>query len=1572
MKKTGTMQSRGGGWLRTALLTAGLLISASAFAGGGRNRVVGSEAQMTPVRAPVTVDGDLGEWDASQGKLLTLFSGGGEDSKSEVPLEKFSAKITFQYDQDALYVAVWWNDPTPLGPETSPGCTPPGDGLILSLPLKAMTHVACWREPDGTEYRAVMSGGDTPLAKGAALQGATQGCKVTGKHTYTQELRIPWSDLGGRLEPGAVARLGVELCFGGLDPAAGYKAWQRDSLAGISSDGNRWGGNMGWGFVDGLRSTELLAPSFDPATGAEVKLMPAGSVAPANPAVMYNGNEHTRTTAMIAVPAHGITVDGKLDAAEWDAKSATAVASEPTLFPNRYAVDVHWAYDEKGLYAGLRWRTGGPHLNINDPAVIDHGYDGGDAIQIRLGTDRVTHVDAWYCDATKTPCVGLFYGAKFNEGSERDATTKGALLAIQPLDNGGYTEEIFLPWALITKTGAPLKTGDAFRVVLDVFFSGLEGNRIPFIVNTRVAEPTGVVALPFTAPADGFYTVVIDSAAEGRAIRRLLSRVKLAKGQVVAEWDGLDDQGQSVPAGDYRFRGLRHTGIGLKYLMTYNNPGNPPWQNDSGTGEWGGDHSPPQAVAADNDGVYLAWGSAEDGSGVIGCGLDGQRRWGFFQLPTIQSDCASAFVAADGGKLYYASETRVTNPPADATPALAHFETAIACLDTANGFRTGMSLKAPCTRISTHNTTQTQVGWWWDLWQKKNFSFDTCGIRDDLYFSGHCAGGNLAGLAARDGRLYVSLRVPGEVAVYSSADMKELARWTLAKPAGLAFAKDGALFAVSGATVVRLDLASGAATPVVTAGLEAPVGLAVDNGGVLYVSDWGGAQCVKVFDATGKLQRTIGTPGGRNWVGAYDPNGMLMPRGLAIDKNGRLWVAENDQQPGRNSVWEAKTGKFVREFVGNTVYGAVNGGMIDPKDPGRAISAGVWFGIDLGKEGYRPLTTAWRRLARDEIFEFNPIYLNQTPSTRFVECNGRRFIVCADARCVKIGELRADGAWRPLAAVGGIFNRGDNPEVVPENKLSWQQGLAPAFFAKHAGENYVWTDLNGDGAAQEEEFQWRRQDPKTFPCWGAYWGSGMVDNGMNIVIGGMNIGGGNALIAKFPLQGWTDGGAPKYDIQKCELVRTPNEHIMSVCVARDGAVLDVCHAEARRWGCKNTGLYCHAPDGKLRWMFPTSEDPRPMGSICGEGLMGPVDAGGETGEIIGLTQWHGCHVPLVTTDGLFVDRLLRDPAEGGEPGPDMYRGETVQYLNRLDDGRVILAHGKTAHHLMQVTGLETVRRFAGAFTLTPEQAKLAAERLRTRQEKTEAATPIRITWPANAKDAPAKPTAIDGNLDDWDWTTAGTIGPKTGAPRAEVALRLAAPDQGGSFKEMHLAFKVFKNGPFLNTGKDDPTKLFLTGDAVDLHFSTDPAALPRQAPGLGDCRLLFSKFDGKPIAVLYRAQVPNAKNPKGFSSPTRTVTFDEVAVLSGATVAITDTPDGYVVEAAVPLNVVAGDAPAGLWPGRLVPGDAGIIVADKTGRRVARLYRFNQNTQVVSDVPTEAALYPDQWGMLRVDQEAGE
>jgi hypothetical protein len=454
---------------------------------------------------------------------------------------------------------------------------------------------------------------------------------------------------------------------------------------------------------------------------------------------------------------------------------------------------------------------------------------------------------------------------------------------------------------------------------------------------------------------------------------------------------------------------------------------------------------------------------------------------------------------------------------------------------------------------------------------------------------------------------------------------------------------------------------------------------------------------------------------------------------------------------------------------------------------------------------------------------------------------------------------------------------------------------------------------------------------------------------LNLYIGGNATGN---VLARFPFQGWTANGAPKYDLASAQVVAHPKGSFASMSIDGTGQCFTLLHGEARRWSKDFVpSLSAYGPDGKLRWDYPSAEDYKPMGSITGEGLMGPVHAGGELGEIFAITQWHGCYVPFLTTDGLFIGRVLRDPAEGGAPGPGMYRGETIQYLNRLDDGRIILSHGKNAHHLLQVTGLDTVKRFQGTLTLTPVQAQLAVDRLHTAQTQREQHDPIRITQRKEA-------VTVDGKLDEWAWGSAATIGAKSGLPRADIALSTDG-------KALFLAYKVTKGRPFLNTGQEI-TQLFLTGDAVDLQFCTDPVADPkRTAPVMGDCRLVISKLGGQPVAVLYQAQVPFAKTPVSFRSPAREVVFDEVRQIKDAQVAIVDTAEGYIVEAAIPQRALLSDF---IWPGRIFQGDAGIIVADVTGRRVARLYRFNQDTQVVSDVPTEAALTPRNWGEIAMDR----
>ena len=1513
---------------------------ASAWASGGRNRVLGSSVSIDATRAPIVVDGDLKEWDESRAELLTLTNKGTTEAVNAY--QDYIAKVAFRYDEDALFVAVWWGDPTPLGPERNGDASPASDGLVLHLPFAPMQHIALWRETDGAQARAIRALGNQPWSEAAPLKTVSQGFRVTGAKSYTQEVRIPWAELGRRFEPQRPLRIGIELCYGGFDDGLGYRSFMKHMrTTGVPID--RWGGNIGWGFSDGFSDPERSTNSMDPALGARVKLVAEGVAAPANPPRLFMGSESTRTTEMVAWPAKNIVLDGRLEGGEWDARSATTVSSEAATFPGRYSVDIHWAYDEKGLYAGLRWHTGGQQFNLNDPAVVNRGYDGGDALQLRLGLDRVTHADIWYFTEGKRPAMALSYGVKLTEGKVPDALAKGALMALQPAQEG-YTQEVFLPWSLITQTGRPLVEGQDFRALLAVFFSGREGNRIPFILNAQMTQPTGVAGLPFTAPEDGFYTVVIENAA-GVIVRRLAAHAKLSKGETFAEWDGLTDEGEVAPAGDYRFRGLRHTGVGLDYLMSYNNPGVPPWRTVDNKGEWGGDHSSPQAVAADETGLYLGWPAAEDGDGIIAVDFEGRRQWGYFQTPRATS-AGAAHLAVDGDTLYFLNDT-ITNPK-PGEPERIYVEAVLSAIDRKTGLRTGFSLAKPVERIARYGASEVKQSWWWDLWRDKSFSLDTHSVHDDYFFSGRSLGGNATGLAVRGGRIYVSLRIPQEVVVFDAKDMRELARWPLPKPGGLAFTKSGELIAISDRSVVQIDPGTGKATPIVKTGLAAPVGLAIDRSDNLYVSDWADAQCVRVFTAKGVALRTIGKPGGRAWVGAYDPAAMLLPRGLAVDKDGKLWVAEDDSSPRRVSVWDAASGKLIKEFIGGTDYGAASGGHIDPANPAHAISCGVMYEIDLKKGGYRPLSTLERRFSKEQIFSIG------RPSTtdRFVERDGRKWLLTGEHGALIFGELLPDGTWKARAAIGGVFERSDNPMAAKdEARLRWRDTVFPAVFAEHLSQNYVWTDLNGDGAVQSEEMEWSPQT-KEFSSIGLRWGSGGVDKDFNAYVGGQSVG---QFLASFAFQGWTESGAPKYSFNRAKAIVQTGEDMRSLAVGANGDVFTNINGE-RKSPKFQPKLTSYDANGKWRWSYNNSmPSNRTMGAITGDAIMGPVQAGGEAGEILGLTQWHGCQIPLITADGLFIARVLRDPSEGGAPGPDLYRGETIQFLNRLDDGRIILSHGKNVHNLFEVTGLASVRRFQGAFTLTPAQSALAAERLQTSKQQEVKVAPIVVRKGKT-------PVVVDGRLDEWNWADAVDIGAKTSAARGEVLLGL-------DDKNLYLAYRIVKHGAFFNGGKD-VTQLFLTGDAVDLQFGTDPAANPaRKGAVMGDTRLLLSKLGDKPVAVVYKASVPGAKKTVSFRSPTRAVEFDEVVVVDDAQVVITTIPDGYVVEAAVPLASIGLErgltAPA-LWVGRVLRGDAGFIVGDATGNRVARIYRFNQDTSVISDIPTEATLSPDKWGEIEV------
>jgi flagellar hook assembly protein FlgD len=78
---------------------------------------------------------------------------------------------------------------------------------------------------------------------------------------------------------------------------------------------------------------------------------------------------------------------------------------------------------------------------------------------------------------------------------------------------------------------------------------------------------------------------------QGRLLRHLIKGETRAAGRNQEQWDGLDQWGNVIQAGQYQLKGAYFDPLRLEYVMTATNPGDPPWWNADGTGGWLSDQS---------------------------------------------------------------------------------------------------------------------------------------------------------------------------------------------------------------------------------------------------------------------------------------------------------------------------------------------------------------------------------------------------------------------------------------------------------------------------------------------------------------------------------------------------------------------------------------------------------------------------------------------------------------------------------------------------------------------------------------------------------------------------------------------------------------------------------------------------------------------------------------------------------------------------------------------------------------------------------------------------------------------
>ena len=809
------------------------------------------------------------------------------------------------------------------------------------------------------------------------------------------------------------------------------------------------------------------------------------------------------------------------------------------------------------------------------------------------------------------------------------------------------------------------------------------------------------------------------------------------------------------------------------------------------------------------------------------------------------------------------------------------------------------------------------------------------------------------GLAAAGGKLYVSLFYDNKLLVLDAADGKPTGEEiAVPSPVGLCKVDPQTLLAVSGTQVLRVDLKTKTATPLVRSGLVAPHSVALDKAGNIFVSDWGTSFQVKVFAPDGRFLRAIGKEGGRPWVGAWEPGGMLVPRGVAVTDDGKLWVAEDDGSPKRVSVWDAQSGTLVKDYLGPAPYGGGTYFWIDPHDPSRFNAEGTRFKVDLAHKTWTPEAVTYRKRNREDPFTPNGHNLGATKQVRILYRGGHEYAVFNLDRGVLSILQRQGDVYRPVAALGTV-HRDPNPKVNGKGDETFfrddfgyhvYRGYFPACFRGHLGDNYSWTDRNADGLVQPGEMHWAKTidtayQPGSQGRCASYWGNDLSPDWSYFFAARFRD---RLAVFRLDVKGWTAAGAPIYDMAEARpiLFDAADHGINGLHVTADRKLI-VCYDY--EWGKSPDAIACYDLEGRRLWssvMPKRFEGKQLHANIAMYDFAIPG-----LGDVVCSSLYHGSMRPnLFTSDGLYLGGLLDSSSK---LGPAALWGESQPYFHQTPEGATyIINGGAQAEHVLAIKGLEagSVGRFEGSYRLGEDDVQRAAAIRQRPAAKTPPRPVLAVTWLD-------KPPAIDGELGDWNLSAGVTMDGGSGRT-AEVAL-------GRDARRLYLAYRVHERRPMQNGGADWQT-LFATGDCVDLMLATDAQADPnRRAAVPGDLRLLLTLFQGRPVAVLYRPVVPGVAAPATIS----TIRIDQVVRLESAEVAIRrNAAQGfYTVEAAVPL------ADLGIDPKSTASlrGDVGVIYADESGRsRSLRLYYYNHHTEMVSDVPTEATLAPGEWGSL--------
>ncbi len=1176
---------------------------------------------------------------------------------------------------------------------------------------------------------------------------------------------------------------------------------------------------------------------------------------------------HVTAYPATAVATHEITVDG--DLGEWRPEAFQTIFQDPGSRDLR-SCSFALAYNDQGLYVAMDIADDTPMENVIDPLADPFRGWRGDSIQMRFIAPgkQITHWTWWYFTERDLPAVDVRYGTGFSDPVT--LTGDAAQLKYRKRD-GGCTFELLMPWKLLNATGPG---GGEWRTVIEPHFNVFGEEVIAFSdcivreenalyqrthlwgelrfataedAGQRLAEqaaiekqrdrfgrkdaPTWGMPLRFSNPAEGFVSLAVADA-EGRNVRTILARAKRQQGELTEYWDGLDDDGNPVPAGRYSLKALTHPGITPRFVTSVMNSGNPPWITADGKGSWGADHGNPIDAAAGTDGsVYLLWSGGEAGFSLIGVDGTGQKQWGA-KLPfgghsvAVTVDVDKVYVAEPGKLLVYNAATGASSSFSD-------------------------------------NRSEIAVGNWPD------------------------AGSAISGLAAAPDALYVALAKPGKILALDKQTFVPRKSWELAGAGPIAYdARANLLYALAQGQVWKLDPAgNNGPVPFVSDGLDSPAGIAVDRKGNLYVAQQGSRHCVAVYNERGRLRRTIGKEGGRPRVGKFDPEGMLNPTGICVDSRGHLWVTENDNMPRRISQWDAGSGKFRKDFFGSSAYAVMM--APDPEQPEHVYLHNCRFIVDYEAGTSRPDATVWRGKGPHYGFMGGTLHVS-----RYL---GKTFAYNGADQVLSYG----DSEFTPLVQVGGrqnnIFQFGGTlfpgASLIRDKRVFRPQGLTPEGAPIYPAAADASPVITGDGPMNRYS-NWMDVWPSFESDWYEFYAIASLPD---TKFGGIPDGGGGDGIFHF---------------------------------TRDGEIL---------WRYPNVRVFYAIKDQRLAGPGDL------MGAVRIVGLVNmPPEQGGE---IVGIGCYRG-YFGLVAGNGLFIDKIGDDKGKGLPPNFDTFYIENFSgYLfKHPKTGKVYLFCGDVDARILELQGLENIQCFdAGTVELAKDDVqRLTIARAEARRNQAVAATELTVVRVSQSPEPVQKafPAAAMQRI-ELDEQRSALVG-------------LARDDAN-----LYAMFNVDDPSPWKN-GASDWKLLFKGGDAVDVQLGpSDGTAFVRVfvAPGLKD-----DEF----FVVGMWPQTPKGMDPapETYKSPVGQESFGRVAKLDNVKVQLRRNEASYTAVIAIPWKDIGMAAPTS---GDTLRADLGVLLSDPSGSRtIRRRYLFNTETGIVDDIPSEVRLRPQHWGNAKI------